>query len=54
MGAYENPITVIDTESPKMWQQATANIAQISINAMNAVSAKKKKKKKKKKPKTTL
>ena len=41
MGAYENPITVIDTESAKMWQQATANIAQISINAMNAVSARK-------------
>ena len=41
MGAYENPITVIDTESAKMWQQATTNIAQISINAMKSLQAKK-------------
>jgi len=41
MGAYENPITVIDTESAKMWQQASANIAQFSINTMNAINARK-------------
>ena len=41
MGAYENPITVIDTESGKMWANAINNIAQVTINTMNTIQQRK-------------
>ena len=41
MGAYENPITVIDTESGKIWANAINNIAQITSNTMNTIQQRK-------------
>tara|TARA_Y100000004_G_scaffold178258_1_gene220648 strand:+ start:282 stop:1850 length:1569 start_codon:yes stop_codon:yes gene_type:complete len=41
MGAYENPITVIDTESGKIWANAINNIAQVTSNTMNSIQQRK-------------
>ena len=37
MGAYENPITVIDTESAKIWANAITNIGNITSNNLKVI-----------------
>ena len=41
MGAYENPITVIDTESAKIWSNAIANIGNITSNNLKVIQDRK-------------
>ena len=41
MGAYENPITVIDTESGKIWANTALNISKIAANSMKAFKERK-------------
>jgi hypothetical protein len=37
MGAYENPITVIDTESAKIWSNAIANMSNITSQSLKTI-----------------
>ena len=41
MGAYENPITVIDTESAKIWSNAIANIGNITSQNLKIIQDRK-------------
>lgn len=41
MGAYENPITVIDTESAKIWSNAITNIGNITSNNLKVIQDRK-------------
>ena len=41
MGAYENPITVIDTESAKIWANAITNIGNITSNNLKVIQDRK-------------
>ena len=41
MGAYENPITVVDTESSKYWAQAISNIGQYGAKAIDDINKRK-------------
>ena len=34
MGAYENPVTVVDTESAKYWAQAIGNLGNTMVKSM--------------------
>ena len=41
MGAYENPITVIDTESAKIWSNAITNIGNITSHNLKVIQDRK-------------
>ena len=40
MGAYENPITVIDRESGQIWANAIAGVGQQTVNVIEKQAAK--------------
>ena len=47
MGAYENPITVVDTESGKIWANAIAGVGQQTVKVLEKQAAKQSAKQKK-------